>query len=116
MADWPITLPISPLSDGYSETEDNNIIRTKMGTGPAKIRRRATAVPSKIGVAYILDKTQIAILDDFYSATLKSGSLSFNYTHPRTSVVENTRFLKPPEYSSQNGEYFSVSLQLEILP
>ncbi len=116
MVDWPITLPTNPLSDGYSETLDDNTIRTKMETGPDKIRRRSTASSRKIGVAYLLSKTQTATLDDFYLNTLESGSLGFNYTHPRTGVLETARFISVPEYRSQNGEYFRVALQLEILP
>ncbi len=42
MATWPATLPAPALSS-LRETPPDNLIRTQMDKGPAKVRRRTTA-------------------------------------------------------------------------
>ena len=116
MVTWPSSLPQSPMATSYSEVVPNNIIRTEMDSGAAKVRRRTTAAPRFLRISYIMDKTQIATLDDFYLTSLKSGSLKFSFTNPRTNMVENVRFMKQPEYISENGNYFRVNLTLEVMP
>jgi len=115
-ADWPTTLPAAPLAEGFNEMMPDVVLRTDMDTGPAKLRRRTTAEVSALQVAYLLSATETALLDDFYMNTLGGGTLSFNYTHPRTAEAVTCRFARPPSYATENGEIFQAQLVLEVLP
>ncbi len=116
MPSWPNTLPVSPLLDGFRETVPNAVVRTDMEQGPAKIRRRTTAAVRALSVSYLMSKAQVETLETFYLTTLMSGSLPFDFTHPRNSVSVSCRFVQPPAYGSANGNYFKVMLALEVLP
>lgn len=116
MPTWPSTLPAFPLAESFRETVPDTTLRTSMDYGPAKTRRRTTAGAAGIFAAYILDRTQVEHLDEFYQAALSGGALSFIFAHPRTGTEESCRFKKPPEYISLNGDYFRVLVELEVLP
>lgn len=110
--DWP-TLP-QPRREGYVEEAPDNVVRSTVDTGAAKVRRRSTAAPRKLSLTYLLTQTEIATLDYFYVTTSQSGSLSFNFTHPRTNAIVVARFLKPPKYS-EFDLYAIASVELELL-
>ncbi len=116
MTTWPITLPAYPLLEKYAEAMPSTSIRTDMDSGPAKIRQRTTAGVRQLSVGYLLSKSQVSDLEGFYSETLKGGSLSFEFTHPRDDTTVLCRFVEPPSYNATNGDYFNVSIGLEILP
>ena len=112
---WPVSLP-SPLLDGFREVMPDNLVRSEVDQGIAKTRKRSSAAPAQINVNYLLTKSQVATLESFYKETTAFGLLRFDYTHPRTAVVLNCRLKQPPAISAQNGSYFRVSLELEVLP
>lgn len=112
--DWPTTLPV-PRQEGYSESPPNNTIRSRIDSGAAKVRRRFTAGVRQLTVAYALTQTEVGYLDTFYVTTSKSGSLAFNYTHPRTGATVEARFLEPPVYSDFNWLALAT-VKLEVLP
>lgn len=116
MPTWPLTLPAFPLADSFRETVPDTSLRTVMDQGPAKVRRRTTAAARNIHASYILSRAQVESLESFYVTDLFGGSASFAYTHPRTEIVVSCRFRKPPDYISLNGDYFRVTLEMEILP
>jgi len=115
-ADWPTSLPTRPLVDGYSETPPNTVVRSNTAVGPAKTRRRATAGVRRITCRYRLTAAQVDTLDTFYWATLESGALRFNWTHPRTSSVYEVRFVSPPSFSADDGDAWLADVELELLP
>ncbi len=116
MPAWPETLPLSPLAGSFRETLPDTVLRTGMDQGPAKLRQRSTAGTRGILVSYILDRAQVMTLDDFHETALEGGALSFSYTHPRDDNTVTCRFKRPPEFVSLNGDYYRVTLELEILP
>jgi hypothetical protein len=116
MITWPNTLPAAPLLEDFQELPPETAIRTDMDTGPAKLRQRTTAAVGALMVSYLLSKAQTATLDSFYATTLSGGTGVFTYTHPRTGATVSCRFVNPPEYAAVNGNYFKVTLTLEILP
>lgn len=116
MTTWPDTLPDSPLLDSFRETVPDSVIRTSMEQGPAKLRRRTTAAVRLLFVSYMMSKDQVTVLETFYLTTLQGGSFSFDFTHPRTETTVSCRFVKPPEYDSGNGNFFRVTIELEVLP
>lgn len=116
MPAWPLTLPVFPLAEHFRETVPDTTVRTAMDQGPGKARQRTMAGVRGLFVSYILDRTQVETLEGFFSADLAGGSLSFDFTHPRTEVAVICRFKKPPEYISLNGDYFRVMMEMEVLP
>lgn len=116
MVTWPSTLPVSPLLDGFSETAEEIIIRSKMETGPDKVRARTTAGVRKFSMAFMMTKNETAIFDDFYLNDLNGGAAPFDFTHPRTGETLSMRMVKSPIYNPQNSEYFRIKLDVEALP
>lgn len=116
MASWPNTLPAYPLLDGFHETVPKTTIRTDMEQGPAKVRLRTTTAVRVMTLGYLMNKAQVTALETFYLATLQGGALAFDFTHPRSNGIISCRFTKPPEYTTSNGNFFKVSMELEALP
>lgn len=116
MTTWPDTLPAAPLLENFQELLPQTAIRTDMDTGPAKVRQRTTAGIGALMVSYLLNIAETIALDSFYQTTLCGGVSAFDYTHPRTGAALSCRFTSPPEYAPVNGNYFKVTLTLEVLP
>lgn len=115
MAAWPVTLPTAPNQDGFQESPPNNVIRTAMDVGLAKLRRRSTSAPRIITCSYDLTQTQVGYLDAFYVSTTYGGTDPFTWTHPRTGSSLTVRFAAPPAY--QPLEYLiRAIIQLEVAP
>ena len=115
MPTWPLTLPQSPLMDGYTETPPENTIRTQMDVGPDKVRRRTTSNPRPIQCSYVLTGAQLTILDDFYTGDAAGGATEFDMPHPRTGVTVSVRFRAAPTYTAVQGN-FRAALDIEVLP
>lgn len=110
---WP-TLPL-PLQDGYGESPPDNVLRWKPDYGPDILRRRSTAASRPLDLRYHLTLAEANVLDTFYITTCLGGTARFNFTHPRTQVVVEARFLTPPDYSSLQHDMIAT-VRLEILP
>jgi len=110
---WPTTLP-APLQDGFSETPPDTSVRSSMDSGPDKIRRRYTAGPRLFSLKYHLTKALVATLDDFFVTTSRSGSLAFNWTHPRTGAACEAR-MRAPKYGAFEHEG-EATVEIEVLP
>ncbi len=114
-ATWPVTLPDDVLQ-GYLEGFGETLLRTTMDAGPAKQRRRFTAVARPFQVTIELTRDQVAIFDDFFTTTLAGGSLAFDWTHPRTGAAVEFRFTEEPDLRHHVGNLWRAPLKLEILP
>lgn len=115
---WPATLPENPQK-GFSETGGVLILRTPMDAGPAKMRRRGEK-PQVLAVSFIMTTAQVQILDSFIKDTIK-GTARFGFKHPRTESIVEVRMVPQNEGSLYTSNYaapgyWSVSLQLEVLP
>ncbi len=115
MALWPATLPQNFEQEGYSELSPDMTVRTKMDTGPAKVRRRFTAAPYPMSGTMRMTKDQTVDLDTFYQTTTHGGADVFTFIHPRKGTTLSCRFTAPPEYSSFEHD-FNVALKFEVLP
>ena len=115
MSVWPSGLPpISP--DGYNESPPNNVIRSEMDGGPPKIRPRSTAGVRPISMTMHMTDVQVEVLDSFFVTTLMSGSIPFEWTHPRTGSPIIAQFSGPPKYTPDGPLEFNVSFSIEVLP
>ena len=116
---WPETLPQYPQK-GYTEDKGFNLVKTPMDAGPAKIRKRSNR-PDMLNVTYIMTSDELVTLQDFVENVIL-GTARFGIIHPRTSIPDtevrivpqgegvlyNTTYLAPG--------YYTVTLQLEVLP
>lgn len=115
MPAWPTD--ICPLAGSFKETVPDNTIRSDMDRGPAKVRRRTTANVRGIQFRSLMTAARTAELDDFYVNVTFSGSIPFDYIHPRTKQTVQARFTSPPTYSDRKaGQFFETEISLEILP
>jgi hypothetical protein len=124
---WPNTLPNLPLR-GYSETGNLNIAKTANSIKQRRLGER----PGTLGLSYILTGTQTETLVNFITNTIK-GTRRFYFPHPRTQKQEQVRLLDSngtlltiQHVGTGSGtanksylkatSYYSVSLNLEIIP
>jgi len=110
MATWPSSLKIN--KENFRETPQNNVLRSDMDVGPAKIRKRSSLNVRSVSFSLFLTDAELETLDAFY---LANDALSFDFVHPRTDATVSARFVQPPEYSL-NETMWSVSVALEVLP
>ena len=116
MATWPASLPTDFLKDAVEETPPDNTIRSKMGVGPPKIRKRSTSAVRKFACSQYQTTAQVAVLDTFFVTTLGDGVTEFTgLTHPRTGASVTFMFAEPPIYARQ-GLGYMVMFKLELLP
>ena len=116
MSTWPATLPQKPQAQGFSEETPALTVRTEMDAGAAKVRRRFTAGVRNLNMTFELDNAQVATFDTFYTDTIKSGALPFDFPDPRTGNTVKVRMVNQPNYQSLGGLHFTVNLKMEILP
>ena len=115
MAAWPASLPQGPFV-GHSEGFPDELVRTKMDAGPAKVRRRYTASVIPIEYPIQLTTAQVTTLRTFYYTTLNGGVDTFTHDLPRTGVAATLRFTAPPKPRVSAVGTWQVVLMLEILP
>lgn len=122
---WPTTLPQVPQK-GYTETGGVLILRTPTDAGPAKMRRRGES-PQGLNVSFLMSGAQVSSFEDFVKTTLR-GVKRFNFPHPRLKsgtppvptsvevriVPQGSGDLYTLTYAAP--DYWTVSMQLEILP
>lgn len=110
MVAWPSDIPVS--KDNYTEEPPNNVIRSDMGVGPAKIRRRTILNVRNVGFTLCLTSSQFTTFDAFY---LANDATAFDFTNPRTNLSVRARFRSAPSYSFDETMW-RVNVELEILP
>lgn len=114
---WPASLPQLAAVDGYQESPPDTALRTKMDTGPDKIRRRFTAGVRPLSVQLDLTKVQVETLDVFYVTTTAGGALRFDWVGPRNQTTVEMRFVRPPVYRPLASDVaWRATLQLEVMP
>lgn len=118
-ATWPSSLPQTPLTDGYGESQQPNKIRTPMEIGPAKQRKRYTKDVDKIDATFEMDDSQVETFLDFYENTISAGVDKFDIDHPRTGNTVEARFRTGggDDYTIANvgANIYQVTTKLEIV-
>lgn len=116
-ANWPSSLPQTPLYNGYSRTLRDTRIYTDNSSGASKIRNKFTASPEDITYRFVLDSAQKVTLENFYKQTLRNGALPFLFKEPESGVDRQYRFAKGSTLKfEREGLYYVFELKLEILP
>ena len=113
MATWPATLQQCLEVQGYSESERDNVIRSPMGYGPAKLRRRTTHRIDDISGFIYVEEADLDTLKGFYR---DNGPLPFDWIDFQTGLPATYRFRAAPVYRAVGGELYTATLQLELVP
>lgn len=79
---WPPDLPQAPQRGGYSEKYPNQLLRSDMDTGAAKVRRRGTSKPHNLTVKYVMYEDELELFKLFVSEALQEGAICFDWPHP----------------------------------
>lgn len=113
MANWPATLPQSPLLEGFDDTPQNSVLRSEFD-GYTKQRNRYTAVLNNVTERYYMTQAQFTTFVNFYTSTLSNGSEEFIKPDPVLGVDKAYRFVEP--YSMERvGLDWIVTINLEKL-
>lgn len=113
MATWPVTLQDVPNQAGFSQVLKPNVVRSSMGYGPDKIRRRSTADWYNVTMQLWLDYTQLATLDQFYKDNMALTWDWLDFTKNPT-VAARYRFMGPPSVNPLGALHWVVTLSLEM--
>lgn len=126
---WPLTLPQTPVINGYKEQMPSNLIRSDAEYGPAKVRKRGGAKPVTVNASYILSTQEAEILDDFVYNSIAGGAICFDWPRPRFSktkegdnryvrarLVPSSDSLYSKSNVSNTVDFWQVDLTLEIFP
>ena len=117
--DWVGVTPALPTNFEYgsfNESQQDGSITTNMDAGPAKKRRRFTAITESYGGSMTMDSSQKAAFKTFFQTTLMQGSLTFNFPNPVSTGDIEVRIVGVPRYSALENSYWKVSFTLEELP
>lgn len=115
---WPSTLPI-PTMSGYEIETTDPTVRTDMESGSARVRRRFTAAPDKISLAFVFDEAQMIIFRAFWESDFLNGAawVYMPIRDGRTAGVSNKecrpsagKFKAAPISSS----HWNVSFDVEV--
>ncbi len=114
---WPVSLPQHPRKQGYKETYDDHKIKTQMSAGPSQKRRITTAGSRYLEMSFRLTQAQRVTLRDFYFNTLKSGTLTFQFTHPIDGDLLICQMDDAPVFTlHRSGLYFYCPVKFEVRP
>lgn len=115
MSAWPSTLPL-PTLQGYGVKPDAAFVRTDMDAGAARQRRRYTAPPSRLSVAWVFTAAQMASFKTFYETTLDLGSgwFTLDINAGAGLASKDCRFVEPYQASLSGNGVWAVSATLEV--
>jgi hypothetical protein len=113
-ASWPAGLPGGFLEGTDKQTGEDNLLRSAMDVGPAKVRRRTTAGAGILEGTLMLDQGQFDLFLQFWRTTTRAGALAFSFYG-----VALFRFRQAPSWTTVRtalGPHYQVTMNLEVLP
>lgn len=119
---WPAVQLGNIQYGGIQATREDGRIRTKMDVGPAKVRRRTSAVAQPTSIPVEFTGEQMSDFWAFYRDSLLEGTLAFEWEDPATDDTVSFRFLQAPRFSlvipasDFNDRRWTAVLELERLP
>jgi len=114
---FPANLP-APLLSGYGLKQQSNLLRTKMDSGHARVRRRFKSVPTIMSASWSLKKDEAAAFEGFIEHALQGGASWFlmDILTPLGMVEHEVRFINSPleDYKPLSAIWWEYSAQIEI--
>lgn len=116
--DWPTELPCTLQISGQAGGIPDGRIISANDTGPAKIRRRTTAMPEPVVGQIIMTAAEIQIMRDWIADDIFGGTLAFYFKDPMTHLPVLMRFGDTlPQWSPMPGKKrWLVQLTMEKMP
>ena len=102
-------------ASGFRSQYKDPVIRTQMDAGPVKQRLRYTAVPKQVTGTIVVDETERAVFEAWFTETLGFGTLRFMMENPETLALEEFRFTCMYSETEADG-LFEISMPLEKMP
>lgn len=120
---WPVTLPQSPLREGFQKQPPNLTRRIKANQGPDIVQADAVlGVEVWPSVKFHLTTEQLATLRTFVFDTLRSGARRFTFPDITGTGTVEARIVPASErqlYTVADAgakDLWRVELTLEVLP
>lgn len=114
---FPAALP-KPSMQSYGYTPGNNLLRTEMDTGAARVRRRFIAVPTEVSVQWSFTQAEFATFEAFYRNGIYDGAAWFTMPIVKGDgeVMRLARFKEPYKAATEAREHlWSVTATLEVM-
>ncbi len=114
---YPSSLQESFTRGSFTRVTGNNVIFSETDFGPSKTRRRTTLRKDTIqGEIILKDNDEYSDFINFYTTTLKDGTLSFLFKDPITYNDIEVRF-KEGGWQLKDIGYrtYAVSMTLEVV-
>lgn len=112
---WPSELPCFFTTTSYEEGGADNVLRSQTSVGPAKSRRRTTSnVWTQTG-QMVMSYDQYAAFYDFLKNDILDGATAFTFPD-RLGGSDLLVRMRDPHKATLNGNLWTVSLSLEVLP
>ena len=114
---YPSTLQDNFNRGTFRRTPGKNAVYAKMDSGPQKIRRRSTLrVDSISGNILLKDISEYITFQNWYTSTLKDGTLTFYFNDPITQAQLEVQFIEGGMDIADVGfETYSVKMSLEVV-
>jgi len=119
---WPATCPSAFENSGYAYGAGSGVLRSDMDAGPAKVRRRFTAVTKNHKGNILMSNAQFATWESWFENTIAFGSLSFTMPHPLTGATITARMVIPSsgkayQFTPESGTGLGLlAIEIEVLP
>ena len=112
---WPSELPSCFILGSHNETLPEGRLKSEMDAGPAKIRRRSSAMPYPLSGSLRMTLAQLNRLKTFTANTLLGGSLPFRFPSQYGGSALLVRFVSA-SVNRTLGNKVIVDISLEVLP
>jgi hypothetical protein len=114
---WPATVPHCFTFDSLVAGLPDGRLRSQTDAGPAKVRRRSSAMPRPLAGQLVMTYAQWADLETFATVTTDGGALPFTFPSPTGGTDLLVRFGESlPTWRRYGIGKVMVDLQLEVLP
>lgn len=114
---YPASLQQTFSRGTFQRAPGNNVIYTQTDFGPSKSRRRTTLRKDLItGVILLKDNQEYDDFIDWFTSTLKDGTLSFIFSDPVTTNPIEVKFSEA-RFTVQDIGYraYRVTMNLEVV-
>lgn len=121
IAEWPSTIPDSPLLEDYNRTTQPSRVISNVGAGANKMRGRFRATPRPVTEVFVMKDSEREIFENFYQNDINGGAERFLKQDPVTGLVKEYRFRESePEIDNigydNNGPVWRILTEMEIMP
>ena len=90
---WPVSLPQSPLLDGFQDGVGSFLLQSSPDMGPRQLRVRYSSGEVPMAATFLMSPSQYITFVDFYELTLRGGLVRFQWVHPLTGRLIMCRIM-----------------------